>query len=476
MYTGRQTLTSIDNTLQEVRGQVQAVEDRMQNTTVDLLQHEQSEAEQYRALARLRVNLLAAGEIVQTLDDSERRALQLLQARERALAELTAEVDASGNRRAELEASRDARAQQVDEAEEILDKAEAATQQGLQQDAAYQAQLEMSHQTERTAKHAEEKTQLAQQDRVAKGKPYEDDPLFMYLWKRGYGTSRYHANPLIRFLDRQVARLCRYEDARANYHMLLEIPQRLQKHAGDVRTGADQAFAALEALEQAAADADGIPALQEQLDQEENALGELDEQLAAHQKTHQELLQRKAAFAAGEDQYFRQAVELMAVELRRDGIMTLHRDAELTPMPQDDLIVEQLATLGRGRQQIEDTLEQQRGLLKGYHKRLNDLESIRLDFRRHRYDGNQSVFSDGSMVALMLSQFLNGMLSRDGLWREIERQQQTRVTHSNPTFGTRGFGRRGSVWRSGGRGGFGGGAGRGSFGGGGGGFRTGGGF
>jgi hypothetical protein len=75
MYTGRQTLASIDNTLQEVRGQVQAVEDRMQNTTVDLLQHEQSEAEQYRALARLRVNLLAAGEIVQTLDDSERRAL-----------------------------------------------------------------------------------------------------------------------------------------------------------------------------------------------------------------------------------------------------------------------------------------------------------------------------------------------------------------------------------------------------------------
>src|SRR5690606_20692061 len=37
------------------------------------------------------------------------------------------------------------------------------------------------------AEQAMRKTQQAEQDRDAKGKPYRDDPLFMYLWEAGYG-------------------------------------------------------------------------------------------------------------------------------------------------------------------------------------------------------------------------------------------------------------------------------------------------
>jgi hypothetical protein len=84
---------------------------------------------------------------------------------------------------------------------------------------------------------------------------------------------------------------------------------------------------------------------------------------------------------------------------------------------------------------------------------------------------------------MMLGQFLNGMLDRRNLWRILQEQQRYRPQHSDPTFGSGGFGR-GTVWgggigdlgglgdifggRRGGGGGFGGG--------GGGGFHTGGGF
>ncbi len=37
------------------------------------------------------------------------------------------------------------------------------------------------------------KTEQAEADREAKGKPYRDDPLFMYLWERGFGTKNYRA-------------------------------------------------------------------------------------------------------------------------------------------------------------------------------------------------------------------------------------------------------------------------------------------
>ena len=89
----------------------------------------------------------------------------------------------------------------------------------------------------------------------------------------------------------------------------------------------------------------------------------------------------------------------------------------------------------------------------------------------------------------MLSNFTNGRLDLDSLWRVLEQQQRYRPQRTDPTFGSGGFGR-GTVW-GGRRGGLGGvlgggrgrfgrgttlGRGRGRFGSGGGGFRTGGGF
>jgi hypothetical protein len=128
-------------------------------------------------------------------------------------------------------------------------------------------------------------------------------------------------------------------------------------------------------------------------------------------------------------------------------------------------------------------------------KRLSDLESVRTEFKRHRYDRSGSSFGDSAIVAMMLGNFVNGMLDRQGLWKVLQEQQRYRPRRSNPTFGSGGFGR-GSPWGGGlgdlkdlgdivgglrggnfGRGGFGRrGRGGGFGGGGGGGFHTGGGF
>ena len=66
---------------------------------------------------------------------------------------------------------------------------------------------------------------------AAKGKPYENDPLFMYLWTKKHGQAEDRSGAFVRFFDRKVARLVGYSDARANYAMLQEIPARLREHA-----------------------------------------------------------------------------------------------------------------------------------------------------------------------------------------------------------------------------------------------------
>jgi hypothetical protein len=105
--------------------------------------------------------------------------------------------------------------------------------------------------------------------------------------------------------------------------------------------------------------------------------------------------------------------------------------------------------------------------------RAAEVDALRQDFKRNRYDRAGSTFGDDALVATMLTQFLNGLLDRNGMWEVLRQQQRYRQPRSDPSFGGLG----GDVWggsdRQGiGRGGFGGFGG----GGGGGGFKTGGGF
>ena len=82
---------------------------------------------------------------------------------------------------------------------------------------------------------AERKAAQAEADLEQKRKPYEADPLFMYLWRRGFGTPRYRAAPFVRHFDRKVARLVGFDDARRNYAVLVELPVRLREHAEQLR-------------------------------------------------------------------------------------------------------------------------------------------------------------------------------------------------------------------------------------------------
>jgi hypothetical protein len=78
---------------------------------------------------------------------------------------------------------------------------------------------------------AEAKAIQAEADREEKRRPYEADPLFMYLWRRRYGTRDYKASNFVRYFDRKVAHLIGFETARINYTMLMELPDRMREHA-----------------------------------------------------------------------------------------------------------------------------------------------------------------------------------------------------------------------------------------------------
>lgn len=479
--SGRQTLSSIDQGVRLVHGQIRDIDEQIREAGTSLSELQGQQGERYKRLASIRLDHVASGDVTSQLDVAGRRVRELLAQRTEAQAALDAAIkdafvglETLGGRRSGLEA-------RADQASERLDGAEAEVQERLAQDGAYLAQLETAREAERIAEHAEEKTRRAEEARTTKGKPYEDDPLFSYLWARGYGTSTYAANSLLRYLDKWIAGLCNYRDARPNYAMLLEIPRRLNEHARRVRAASDAEFEKLKALEESAADADGVPALRQDVDDAQAALDDMDSEIESVEHRLRDLEGRRTRYTAGEDDQMQQAVEVLSNAFEREKLQTLYEYARATPTAEDDVLVQELDAGMRSAAAIRESLAEHKRVRERHLDRLEKLEEVRRRFKRQRYDNAHSEFGNAALVAMLLQQFLRGTATSDELWRTIEREQRYRRGRSNPDFGTGGFGRRRGTWHfpfpgggGVGRGGWGGGGSGGV--GGGGGFRTGGGF
>jgi hypothetical protein len=438
MLTGPEALNTIDHSLQQLRSQLQEVDQQVQEASKDVMQLQQKTAQRFRDLAQFRLDRLLSDKISAALDEIDQRVAKLLAARDEELAELERRLSDNQQRQSELERERESQRQRVNEAIQKLDVAQAKTQKRLQADPGYRERLEEAQRADVVAREAESKTQQAESDRMAKGAPYEADPLFMYLWRRGYGTSTYRANPLTRFLDGWVARICKYHNARPNYYMLLEIPTRLREHAQKVRADAQQLLEPLKQEEQRAADADGIPQHASTVHSAQQSLAELDARIREGEGAYRQLSEQRAAYVAGKDENFRKCLEATAYQLEREPLLSLRHHAAATPGPQDDVLVDELSDFEHRRKQFTNTLQGYQQIHDRHLVRVHETENIRHRFKRHDFDDYGSVFSNENVIEAIFSQFLRGLASADELW-DVLRGNHRRRQESDPTFGTGGI-------------------------------------
>ena len=486
MQTGRQTLASLDGGLKEIHRQVHDIDQQIDRVSSAQLELQQAQANRYKRMAQIRLDSMVSGELREGLDAAGRRVNELLQERVAELAAIKQQIEANRLLQQELDQKRETASGKTVEAAQALDVAEAATQARLNQDEAYRAQLEIAQKAERMAIQAQEKQAQAEDMHKDKGRPYEQDPLFSYLWERGYGTSRYAANPLSRFLDGWVARLCNYQDARPNYARLQEIPLRLQEHAARVAREADEEFARLKSLEEFAADEDGLPALRDSLAKAQAALDQVDADIDAAEKQLHELENQRASFSSGEDTLFRRALDTLSGAFEHEDLLTLYEYARATATAEDDLLVRELEADNQRLRELGEAIVEHKRVRERHYSRMQELEGVRRRFKQQRFDSVHSGFGNEALLAMILGQFLQGTVTDQELWRVLEREQRYRRMDANPDFGTGGFRPRAGTWnipfpRGGGLGGgLGGGMriprGMPRRGGGGGGFRTGGGF
>lgn len=447
MATGPKLSGSIDAGLEDLRAEEAALAEQLKAAVEALKAYRTEQAGAYRDLAAMRLSAIAGGELVKSLDGAERRAAELLAQSGKARAALEAELERSRERLAEAESAVDAQGEKVVAAERALDAGEAALQAKLAKDPAYREQAGATDEAVRIADEADRKTVLAEEDRSEKGKPYEADPLFMYLRKRGFGTSQYRSWGIVKALDQWVARLVGYQTARANYAMLLEIPERLRAHTERVHKAAEAAVEALAALEEKARDDDGVTALEKALERQRGERTDLDKERATIAETLSEQEKALATFDRGEDEHTAQALQLLADELRRDTLRRLQHEALLTPDPRDDELVGRIDALEDAIDEAQEDVSMRQESLQVLAERRAELEQVRTEFRDKRYHTNDWQFDDYGALEALLQGLLRGAISGSQYWRELQRNsRRSRKRRAKIDFGSRGYRPSGTSW------------------------------
>jgi len=426
--------------LQDARAGARREEDRLvaalDSATEEAARLRAAEVESYRALARVRLDALARDEVTGTLDSAERSALALLETRRATMAETARRrqglVDA-------VAAAREAHGRAVaavERALEAIDDLRERTQARLESDDAWVARRRALTQAKEVAAAAGEKAGRAEGERAEKARPYEADALFVYLWRRGYGTPAYAASPLVRYVDGRVAALIGYEEARANYFMLTEIPVRLREHADRLAEDVAGAAEALAQVERAALEADGVRPLEAALAEAEGEAEAAETALAAEEGALARIdAEEEAARVGGVDPMLREALDLLAGSLAREDLRDLRREALATPTREDERIVARLGELRDAIARTEREIADTRKAVLDAARRRQELDRSSDSFRRKGYDDPFGGFVNERVIGQVIAGILGGILSSRDLEKVLRDGFQRRPPRTSGTFG-----------------------------------------
>jgi hypothetical protein len=420
--SGPEALRSLEEALRDVRREEDELAKRLGRSAEMVAKIQESESQMLKQLAKVRLDPQTQAELTGRLSQAEREAREVLVKHQSQMSEaetelqsLDAEISQLATERGELVA----RAAEHDKALKEL-AAKVAGEVATRPD--YAQKRKAADELVHIADEAMRKTTQAETDRDEKGKPYRDDPLFMYLWERGYATRNYRANNLVMFLDGWVAGLVGYRDARPNFAMLNEIPLRLREHAERQQERAKTAVDEVTAIQEAAVDAAGGKPVRDALTAANARIAEIDAETVKLEDTRDEAMKAQRELAQGNDPAAG-AIAGLAESLGRSDIQTLLADARMTRTPEDDAIVKQIDDARTRAAEEEAETRDQKARLKTLAARRRELEDIQYEFKKQGFDDPQSSFRDDGLVHDTLNDFLRGGISAATYWEQWRRSQ-----------------------------------------------------
>ncbi len=431
---GRAALSRFDRSLAAARRALADAIESEKDADRELARIRQAQAAAYTALADLQLDHAGSDDRLRMLRALDAEVDRLLGEQEGYVADLLRDLNAKATQIATLEQTRQKAAADLDAAVEAFEAIVAEVEAALETDEAYHACVEAAAEAEAITERARQKLEMAEEDRAEKGKPYEADPLFMYLWKQGFRTTDYRAPPPVRFLDGWVASVCRYDRSWRNYQRLTELPGRIAAHVERMAAVEAEAQEALETAETEALAAAGAEALKAGVEAARTALEAIDARIEAAEAAHLALARTHAEAEAGARGPAHEARIRLAEALKQASFPDLRLLVTQTVTPDDDRMVDQLVTLRRQEMDEEMRRSEVAAAPKRRRLRLEELEHFRRLFKRDQLDSPYAYFS-ASAIDSVMDALLAGRLMPEDAVRTLRRKVRRRQPRAHPGFG-----------------------------------------
>lgn len=425
MYvSSRDALSEVENAISSVRSNENRLAQVLASAAQEAERQRKQLAESFRSLALIRLDALVRNEVMGDLDAAERRALALLRTYKSTLDQLLIRHGGAQSAVVAAEADHRAKTAAVEAAGEPIKTLQFEVEKKMAADPAWIAQKARLTEVTKIAEAADEKAKQSEADLGAKRKPYEADPLFMYLWKRGFATPAYKAGNFVRFFDRWVARLVGYDTARPNYMHLNEIPVRLREHAGELVKRVEAEDRKLEEIERAALMDAGILALETKLGTAEAELKAATAALAKAQAALAALDQERTKLLdEGDRRAHDEAIAVLSQAIAREDLQTMYREARTTKTTDDDRLVQHIELTQNAIAKAEAEVTKIRDETREIARRRSELEGVRDKVRANKYDGpwGQFQINNNDMLAELIGGIVRGAVQGAVLWDVFQR-------------------------------------------------------
>jgi hypothetical protein len=440
MWTGRQTLTSIEDAIAKLNGEESQLDIALHSAVSDAERLRTERSQSLRELARVKLDEMAAGRLVGQLDAGERRALQILEGYRLRISATVEQCDALQKEVAVGEVGRHAAAAAVEAALEEVDKLRADVEIKVHASSAWRDAKCALDQAEAIAGQAEKKADASEAELGAKKKPYDEDPLFVYLWRRKFGTTQYAAGKIARIFDRMIAEFIDYSSARPNYGALLEIPLRLREHAIAKRKAASETQSVVAELERHALVEAGIETKEKVLTEARHKLAMSDDTVEKKRALLSKVNEERAALVAGGNgSAYGEALDTIAAADTENNLTTLYAEARRTATEADDAIVGKLESIETKIRETETQIDKLRREALDLSKRRAEIEKVRERFRGTGYDHPQIAFDNTGDISNVLKGVLEGAVRSGVLWDILRQGHRSLPTRGNADFGAPDF-------------------------------------
>ncbi len=434
VITGRDALHRLDTLASGARAEFDAAAQAAEGHSRRRADLTRLKADGYRQLAKLRLDIIKSG-ADSSLDAAEREANRLLAEHQAFVATIGEDVARAEQALQDAEAKRRAGEADVDAALQAYEALTAKVEQEVQSDPGYVALKQGFEESKAVALRAEQKLELARTDRTEKGKPYESDPLFAYLWQRKFRTPEYRKGGLSRVLDNWVARLCRYDEAYLNYARLTELPDRIAEHLASMKLEEAEAQAAIERFEAQKLEERGAAKLAGDLVTAKEKLKALDADLALAEAKHSGLRRQQERAASGDAGPQEQARRVIEDGLAKASFPDLKVLAAETTTPDDDRIVDALIKLRTEELQMDVNWRNVEALPARRRAGADTLEGVRRRFKEAGLDSPYVMVLRGAFEAALEAYGRGPAPDGDALWRAIKATIQQAPRSDDDYFG-----------------------------------------